>query len=242
MLKSFTINHKLWFIFISILLGYLALLIVAFSHEFSNEFIYKQIQDTMLPMKQYCQNAEHAYFKQLSYYNQALTYKDETYLDDARKLAIEAEKSLLRLQKMNMNTDIQGTIQKIIKHYEIFTANAYHKFRRDVSLSKKIQSPQILMQSFHDKQDMFSEDFEKNKQLIQNCFKDLYQAFNDQISQNLGYAQKQSQLFKIIFLVVSIFFALMGYYFVKNTIKKSILFRLFDIQNFISCIVDLLHI
>jgi len=238
MLKSFTINQKLWLAFTCVLSGYLALIIVAFSHSFSNEFLYKQIQDTMLPMKQYCQDAEHAYFQQLSYYNQALTNKNEKYLEDARKISIKAEKSLLRLQKMNVDTGLQSIIQKIIKHYEIFTANAFHKFRREVTMSKKIQPHQKLMLSIQNKKDMFSENFEQNKQLIQECFQKLYRAFNQQISQKVSHAQKQSQLFKIIFLAVSIFFAFIGYYFIKQTIKKSVLFRLFDIQNFLKRSID----
>ena len=236
MLKLLSINHKIWLSFSCVLFGYFALLIVALSHAFSNEFIYRQIQDNMLPMKQYCQDAEIAYFQQLSYYNQALTYKQERFLDDARLKAVEAEKSLLRLQKMNVDPGTQGMIQKIIKHYEIFTANAYHKFRREVSSSDTNGSNQNEIKS--DQQDMFSENFDKNKLIIQECFQELYHAFNQQVSARMRNAQKQSQIFKLIFITVTILFALMGYYFIKKTIKKSILFRLFDIQNFLKKSID----
>jgi methyl-accepting chemotaxis protein len=236
MLKSFSINQKIWLVFSCVLFGYFILLIVAFSHAFSNEFIYKQIQDNMLPMKQYCQNAELAYFQQLSYYNRALTHQEEKFLNDARKKAIEAEKALLRLQKMNVDPETQKTIQKVIKHYEIFTANAYHKFKRDVTHSKTKTTSHKIAQS--DQQDMFSENFDKSKQIIHTCFQKLYLAFNQQISNSIRNAQKQSQSFKLIFMVFSIFFAYMGYYFMKQTIKKNFLFRLFDIQNFLKRSID----
>jgi len=235
MLKSFTINQKMWLTFSFVLFGYFALIIVAFSHTFSNEFIYYQIQDNMLPMKEYCQNAEHAFFQQLSYYNKALTFKDGELLEKARKISIEAEKSLLRLQKMNVDPDTQNTIQKIIKHYEIFTANAYHKFKREVSGTQKSQ---FHHQKITDQQDIFSENFYKNKQVIQESFKELYQAFNQQLAASVNKTQRQSQTFKIIFLGVSLFFAAMGYYFLKQTIRKSFLFRLFDIQNFLKRSID----
>jgi len=235
MLKSFSINQKIWLSFSCVLFGYFALIIIAFSHAFSNEVFYMQIQDNLVPMKQYCQNAEHAFFQQITHYNQALTYKDEKYLDKARINAIEAEKSLLHLQKLNVDQDTQSTIQKIIKHYELFTANAFHKYRRDVSNSKINHSTH---HNEFDQQDMFSENFDKNRQIIQKCFQKLYQALNLQITKSMQIAQKQSQIFKLIFLAVSIFFAFIGYYFIKKTIKKSLLFPLFDIQNFLKRSID----
>jgi methyl-accepting chemotaxis protein len=236
MLKSFTINQKLWLSFSFVLFGYFVLLIVAFSHAFSNEFLYQQIQDNLLPMKRYCQNAEHAYFQQLSFYDQAITHNEGSFLDDARAKAVEAEKSLLRLQKMNVDTNTQAMIQKIIKHYEIFTANAYHKFKRDVSKSQSIQSYQKGRMSSH--QDMFSANFNKNRIIIQECFQQLYRALNQQISSRMQNSQKKSHIFKLVFLAVSIFFAIVGYYIIKRTIKKNILFPLFDIQNFLKRSID----
>jgi methyl-accepting chemotaxis protein len=236
MLKSFTINQKLWLSFSFILFGYFALLVVAFSHAFSNEFIYQHIQENLVPMKQHCQNAEHAYFQQLSFYDQAMTYNEDKFLEDARAKAIEAEKSLLRLQKMNVDKNTQGKIQEIIKYYELFTANAYHKFKRDVSKSNTNQSRQ--QDRLPAQQDMFSENFNKNRQIIQDCFQQLYRALNQQITTHMQISQKQSQIFKLVFLGVSIFFACLGYYIIKTTIKKSFLFRLFDIQNFLKSSID----
>jgi methyl-accepting chemotaxis protein len=235
MLKSFTINQKFWLSFSFIISGYFALLIVAFSHAFSNEFIYQYIQDNLVPMKQHCQNAEHAFFQQLSFYDQALTYNEDKFLDNARTKAIVAEKSLLRLQKMNVDQNMQGTIQEIIKHYEMFTANAYHKFKRDVSKPKTKQSSH---KNRFDDQDMFSENFDKNRQIIQDCFKQLYRALNQQMAELMQTSQKKSHIFKLLFLAVSIFFACVGYYFIKTTIKKGFLFRLFDIQNFLKKSID----
>ncbi|ETR74613.1 MAG: Methyl-accepting chemotaxis protein [Candidatus Magnetoglobus multicellularis str. Araruama] len=152
--------------------------------------------------------------------------------DDAKQKAVEAEKALLYLQKINMDPTIQSPIQKIIKHYEIFTANAYHKF------SKTEQQLEASPPETQKQPDMFEQNFTKNKQIIQNCFETLYNRLDQSMSENVRKAQDQAKLFKLFLLAVAALFVFISYYFIKQNLRNSFLFRLYDIQNFLKRSID----
>jgi len=233
MIKSFTISQKIWLSFFGLLLGLLALLIIAFAYGFSNEFKYVIIQKHLIPMKQFCQIAESAYSNQLSAYAQAISLRETKYLDKAKKIAVDVEKALLNIQQLNIDATINTTIKTMIKHYEMFTANAHHKYEHIISHPQQSEETNI-----DHNQDPFSKGFEKNKNIIQNSFQSLFDSIDQHSLEIIQQAQHQTYIFKITCLFVSAFFILISFYSMKKSLKKSFLFPLYDIQNFLKKSAD----
>ncbi|MBF0451787.1 MAG: hypothetical protein HQK75_13875 [Candidatus Magnetomorum sp.] len=234
MIKSLTITQKIWLSFFCLLFGLLVLLIVSFSYGFSNEFRYGLIQENLVPMKQFCQKAELAYLNQLSCYAQAMSTRKTNHLDNAKRIAVEAEKALLNMQKINIDTTMNSTLQTMIKHYEMFTVNAHHKYTRFVS-----QLQQTTDQNDSEtKEDPFSEGFQKNKTIIQSSFKTLYDLMDQHLLADICQAQDQASIFKLVCILISAFFIFISFYCMKRTLQKSFLYPLFDIQNFLKKSAD----
>ncbi|KPA11849.1 methyl-accepting chemotaxis protein [Candidatus Magnetomorum sp. HK-1] len=234
MIKSFTIIQKIWLSFFCLLFGIFALLIISLTHGFSNEFQFLTIQNNYIPMKQFCRKAETAFLDQLVSYSQANTTKKTSYLETADRKAIEAEKALLNIQKLNIDNTINTYIQKMIRHYEIFSVNAHHKFTQSVSQLKLPEDKN----SDNKKIGLFSVNFQKNKQIVSNNFKTLYDYLDKQINEDIQKTLGQTQYYKILCLMFSVLFVFLGFYFLKRTLKNSFLFPLFDIQNFLKKSID----
>lgn len=180
-------------------------------------------------MKHYCLNAESAYSKQLSRYARAISTREMKYLDDAKKIAIEVEKALLNIQKINVDITIGKTIQTLIKHYEMFTANAHHKYQYMISQPKN----SVLVSSEENHEDQFSKSFSENKMIIQESFTNLFNQIDHNTIEIIQKARNQTNYFKVACLGISAFFIFISFFVMKRNLQKSFLLPLFAIQNFL---------
>jgi len=233
MIKTFTIIQKIWLAFFCLIIGILFLLIISFVHSFSNEFQYLNIKNNYIPMKHYCRDAETSFMDQVLYYELANDTKKTSYLDNAKGKAIEVEKSLLNIQKLNIDEKINTFIQHMLKHYETFTINKHKQFAHSIS-KFNYSSPNNDKKKINS----ISENLNKDKQIIYNNFKTLYDYLDKQIIDDIHIALDQLNYFKILLILPSALFVFLGFLLIKKTLQKSLLFGLFNIQNFLKRSVD----